>query len=186
MVSTSTILDHGSSLVLSLGNLRAEDGTSSRPLIFVAHSLGGIVCKDVSAIAWFILISSDLFPKGLCYASKMQGDQRLQELFNSTCGVLFMGTPHQGSSLAPWAEGIAGALGFVKQTNRRLLKVLRTNSELLSRVNEAFLTLVENRKSGSAHPIRLSCFYEELPLPVIGLVSISKLSETGSGLLLTL
>lgn len=51
MVSTSTVFDHGSSLVLSLGNLRAEDGTSSRPLIFVTHSLGGIVCKDVSGIA---------------------------------------------------------------------------------------------------------------------------------------
>lgn len=49
MVSTSTVFDHGSSLVLSLGNLRAEDGTSNRPLIFVTHSLGGIVCKDVSS-----------------------------------------------------------------------------------------------------------------------------------------
>jgi len=113
-------------------------------------------------------------PKGLCYAAKMEGDPRLQTLFSSTCGVLFMGTPHQGSSLAPWAKGIAGTLGFVKQTNRRLLHVLRTDSELLSRVNEAFLTMVENRKATSSplYPIRISCFFEELPLPVVGLVSV--------------
>lgn len=111
---------------------------------------------------------------GLCFAAKMEGDPRLQTLFSSTCGVLFMGTPHQGSSLAPWAQGIAGTLGFVKQTNRRLLKVLRTDSELLSRVNEAFLTMVKNRKAVSSplFPIRICCFFEELPLPVVGLVRV--------------
>ncbi|KAK1832144.1 hypothetical protein QBC39DRAFT_257317 [Podospora conica] len=151
MVSTSTVSDHGSSLVMSLGNLRTEDGTSTRPLIFVTHSLGGIVCKE-----------------GLCYAARKEGDQRLRMLYSSTCGVLFMGTPHQGSSLAHWAQGIAKTLGFVKQTNKRLLKVLRTDSELLARGNEMFLTMVEDRKAAISplSPIRISCFFEELPLPL--------------------
>ncbi|KAK0705338.1 hypothetical protein B0H67DRAFT_380632 [Lasiosphaeris hirsuta] len=50
VVSTTTVEDHGNSLIRSLGNVREGDGTNDQPIIFIAHSLGGIVCKDVSTI----------------------------------------------------------------------------------------------------------------------------------------
>lgn len=46
--SENTIKDHGNNLTASLVGLRLEnDKTATRPIIFVAHSLGGLVCAEV-------------------------------------------------------------------------------------------------------------------------------------------
>ena len=35
-------------LLTAVGTYRENDDTNNRPIIFVAHSLGGLVCQDVS------------------------------------------------------------------------------------------------------------------------------------------
>ena len=34
-----------------LANHRENDGTDSRPIVFVVHSLGGLVCENVSVLS---------------------------------------------------------------------------------------------------------------------------------------
>jgi len=84
---------------------------------------------------------------------------------------LFLGTPHQGAGLATCAEMLANLIGLVKQTNPQILRVLESESEVLARVQDGFHTMVRSRSQSGLQPIEITCFYEELPLPGIGVVS---------------
>jgi hypothetical protein len=84
---------------------------------------------------------------------------------------VFLGTPHHGSGLAYWAERLAKAIGVLKQTNTEILGVLKSESEVLERVQSSFHTMIRARNQKGLAPIEITCFYEELPLPGIGVVS---------------
>ena len=43
----NTVKEHGQNLIEDLSNFRYETKTTDLPIIFVAHSLGGIVCESV-------------------------------------------------------------------------------------------------------------------------------------------
>ena len=45
--STNRVKDHAKSLLNALSALRNSPETSRRPIIFVTHSLGGLVCAQV-------------------------------------------------------------------------------------------------------------------------------------------
>ncbi|KAK0627900.1 hypothetical protein B0T14DRAFT_451216 [Immersiella caudata] len=156
VVSENTVGDHASNLVTSLTSYREKDGTSGRPIIFVCHSLGGLVCQDALV------------------KSKEHAEPHLQSIFQCTRAIAFLGTPHRGAGLAPWAERLSRSLGAVKQTNTRIVALLRSESEMLARIQESFHAMMMTRNSGKdtgshvQHPIEISCFYEELPLPGIG------------------
>ncbi|CAN9243604.1 unnamed protein product [Alternaria alternata] len=82
-VSCQYLFDHARTLVSDLCLERQITETSKRPIIFVAHSLGGIIVKSA-------LIHSDAARRGALE------EHRAVKL--STYGILFMGTPHQGGS----------------------------------------------------------------------------------------
>ena len=62
------------------------------------------------------------------------------------------------------------AIGVIKQTNTRIVEVLKRDSEVLARIQDGFHTMVLAR-SQERQPIKISCFFEELPLPGVGQVS---------------
>jgi hypothetical protein len=155
------MIDHASNLLNDLTADRASCNASSRPLIFVAHSLGGLVCKKA------ILLSRN------------NPETHLQSIYNSTKGIIFMGTPHKGAWMADWARIPAGALGLAKSTNKSLLQILETESQLLESLQIEFWTMVrESRERGRR--LEVTCFFEELPLPVVGKV-VGKESATLDG-----
>ena len=82
-----------------------------------------------------------------------------------------MGTPHHGSGLAQWAERFAKAIDLLKQTNPQILAALESDSEVLARIQESFHTMIRSRTQDRLPPIEITCFFEELPLPVAGIVS---------------
>ena len=79
-----------------------------------------------------------------------------------------MGTPHSGADLAHWAEALARFIGVFKQTNTQMLKVLNEDSEVLARIQQDFYTMIRARGKQGKEEIAITCFYEELPLQVIG------------------
>ncbi|EEU38919.1 uncharacterized protein NECHADRAFT_94229 [Fusarium vanettenii 77-13-4] len=156
--STNRLIDHAHNLLNDLTTDRALNGASSRPLIFVAHSLGGLVLKLA------------------ILRSRNNAEEHLQGIFEHTKGIIFMGTPHEGSWMADWAKMPASALGLIKSTSVTLLDLLQRDNQLLEYIQEEFWSMVGGlRKSGRS--LEIMCFYEELPLPVFGKV-VSKESAT--------
>ena len=128
-VSTNRIADHSSDLLNALIGLRGSTATTSRPILLVAHSLGGLVCKDALRV------------------SKDSPELYLQDVFNSTRGIAFMGTPHSGSWLAKWAKLPVKSLGLLRRTDANLLAILETDSEVLNRIQDNFLVMLRAREA---------------------------------------
>ncbi|KAF7164512.1 hypothetical protein CNMCM6106_001030 [Aspergillus hiratsukae] len=161
VAGSNRLIDHATNLLNDLTTDRDLHNAASRPIIFVTHSLGGLVCKKA------------------ILRSRNNPDAHLRNIFNCTKGIIFMGTPHKGSWMADWAKISAGALGLVKSTNKSLLDVLRTDNQLLEAIQFDFWSMIrELRESGRR--LEVICFFEELPLPVVGKV-VSKDSATLEG-----
>lgn len=62
----------------------AAAGVGQRPVIFVSHSMGGLVVKDMLVTA------------------RQQKDERLRRLYSAAAGAVFYSVPHAGSRLADW------------------------------------------------------------------------------------
>ena len=74
-----------------------------------------------------------------------------------------MGTPHSGSGLAKWAKIPVRLLGLVQRVDTNLLDILQTDSEVLDRIQDDFLTMLRDR-AARQRPIAITCFFETLPL----------------------
>ncbi|KAI8627090.1 hypothetical protein F5Y19DRAFT_477980 [Xylariaceae sp. FL1651] len=66
-------------------------GVNERPIMFLCHSLAGLVCEDALV------------------KSRERPEPHLQNILRSTRGIAFLGTPHHGAGLARWAELLARA-----------------------------------------------------------------------------
>ncbi|KAJ8115774.1 hypothetical protein OPT61_g2667 [Boeremia exigua] len=148
MGSQNRIGEHAGNLVNALAHLRNGSDTEGRPIVFIAHSLGGIVTEDA------ILFS------------KTSAETYLQDIFNSVSGICFMGTPHCGSDFASWGSVATSLVNTVKTVNKSLVKSLTLNSEILARVQRDFQN--EHRRLPSDRAFGITCFYEEIPLRGIG------------------
>ncbi|KAK0622372.1 hypothetical protein B0T14DRAFT_513774 [Immersiella caudata] len=141
MVSQNQIDDHASDLLTSLSSHRNKLLTAQKPpIIFVCHSMGGLVCMDA-------LVQS---------RNHLREDQR--DILQATRGIAFMGTPHRGSQLARPAGMLARLAGFLFPTNTDIVRAVQMDSEILERIRREFHNIIKTPKQ----PIRITCFYEEL------------------------
>lgn len=79
----SNIFQHGLTLLNAVSSVRYD--YQDRPLIFVAHSLGGLIVKQALVEAW-----------------KTKADGRQRNLHQACRAIIFFGTPHRGSHDASW------------------------------------------------------------------------------------
>ena len=92
----------------------------NRPILFICHSLGGIV-----------------FKQALILAHNRSLDKGFVDISENTKAVAFLGVPHQGADIArwgSWAASIAQATRVVK-VNPRLVNDLQRNSEALHNIS---------------------------------------------------
>ena len=64
-LTTKRLYDHGRELVFDLDGARRESNSHQRPIIFIAHSLGGIVVKNVGSMCPSIVLSAMMDVKTL-------------------------------------------------------------------------------------------------------------------------
>ncbi|KAG7289892.1 hypothetical protein NEMBOFW57_006269 [Staphylotrichum longicolle] len=118
----NTVFSHAKDLLFALSRARQPD----RPLIFVAHSLGGVVVKEMLA------------------QSSVATDADLNNIVDSTSAVVFLGTPHRGSkelaTVGEWARSFASAR-LRMETNNSILGALSLRTTDLERAQEAFSAL---------------------------------------------
>ena len=116
IASSNRLSDHGLSLALALLQQRSQ--SPSRLIILVAHSPGGLVCEQA-------LIFSD--KRGT-----------LKRILANTIGIVFLGMPHGGSSLASWGDTVAKYVNVFRGTNRDILKTHQPGAEDLPSAAEDF------------------------------------------------
>jgi hypothetical protein len=100
------------------------DNIGDRPLIFIAHSLGGLLVKQM-----------------LRHANDF-GDPRWKAIVAQTQGIVFLSTPHSGSNLANWINYMGGVLRTTISVDEleshhsrlRELNLLYRNHEKLSQI----------------------------------------------------
>ena len=121
----------------------------SRKIVFVAHSLGGLVTKIA-----------------ICN-SKKSAYPHIEQIHQHTIAIAFLGTPHAGSSLAPFASAIGNILKLArKRVNKNIVQVLEPDSEVLQILDEDFSSWVKKNQG----PFDLVCFYEEKEVFGVGMV----------------
>jgi hypothetical protein len=142
--SFAQVQEYARQLLGSLRDVQEESEERPRPIIFICHSLGGIVCKQALVIA---------HEDNVTYGGVLQ----------SVKGVIFLGTPHRGSSVATLG-GVVGTIvnlpGLATKTVRTdLLDYLRPESRHLQdlaisvRNRLADLTVVSFYESEAQYPL---------------------------------
>ncbi|KAJ0414986.1 hypothetical protein BJY00DRAFT_294203 [Aspergillus carlsbadensis] len=123
-----------------------------RPIIFIAHSLGGIIVKEA-------LVQAKL---GVIYDS----------IRTATYGIAFFGTPHRGSHMAKMGETVAKAVrAFLRTPSNTFLNALKENDLYANELSANFQKLLEDY-----HYIN---FYETLPLRSLGMIVEKKSATLG-------
>ncbi|KAF8849193.1 hypothetical protein BDZ45DRAFT_244818 [Acephala macrosclerotiorum] len=145
MVSDNNVRSHGKNLAYDMSDRRR--GCRDRPIIFIAHSLGGLVCEQA------VLICKD-------------GDLSLNQVAKSTRSILFMGTPHAGADLAKFAVLFARYLNLFWKTNLKLLDFLKPDSDALEDVQQRFQPFALRPED----KINIYCFYEEREVRGVGYI----------------
>ncbi|KAI4610533.1 uncharacterized protein J4E87_010787 [Alternaria ethzedia] len=115
------ILDRGRDLLERLAPQREK--VRGRRIIFIAHSLGGLVVKSALRLS----------------AEAEDEDEDLKDILASTAGVLFFGTPHRGSlwvSTGKIISRFAKAIGF--STSNINLDLLTPNDAMLQILRDDF------------------------------------------------
>lgn len=110
-----------------LGNQILEElhveGIGRRPALFITHSMGGLVLKQILSHA------------------RSQGVQRWKKIADQTRGIAFLATPHSGAKLANFAEFASVVLNTNEQVSE-----LAQHSSRLRELHGTFLNYVSEQK----------------------------------------
>ncbi|KAI9772504.1 MAG: hypothetical protein M1840_000709 [Geoglossum simile] len=143
------IRQHAINLLAGLADMRFETGFTELPVIFVAHSLGGLVCENALTIA-------------------ANSEQHQKHILDYTRAIAFLGTPHRGSELANWATIAGNMINVLKRTNIHILKTLKPESEVLEIITQEFHRMLKSREEGKGTTINITCYAEELAVSRLG------------------
>ena len=135
--TTATISDCAGALLGSLAARRENEDETARPIVFVAHSLGGIVVKQALVLA--------------------KTEAKYESISNHTKGIFFFATPHQGSDFASYGDVLAKIVTcLMNKPTPKLLNALQSNSKTLLDLTKQFINI--------ATDFQIATFYELKPM----------------------
>lgn len=112
----------------------------------MAHSLGGIILKNVGMQSNILCICTHEICKALIHAHSAHSTHLLEhkKIDLSAYGILFLGTPHQGSDGASLATLLLNVQSIFRQTNNAIVKQIRKDSDALQRQLSQYLPISAN------------------------------------------
>ncbi|KAL1615287.1 hypothetical protein SLS56_011861 [Neofusicoccum ribis] len=118
------ILDYGRNFIEDIKQIRSTDKETRRPLMFIAHSFGGIILAHsmIKAV--------------------LSRDKRSEMIYAATYGILFFGTPHKGLLVDDIRRLVAGN----DHPRYGLLDQIQLKSDSLSNQLADFRNIFEDRK----------------------------------------
>lgn len=138
--TTANVSDCASDLLGSLAAHRQDVDETARPIVFIAHSLGGIVVKQALVLA--------------------EIETKYESISHHTKGVFFLATPHKGSDFANYGNALAKiATRLMNRPRPQLLNALQNNSKTLMELTTRFTTI--------APKFQIATFYELKPMGVL-------------------
>ncbi|KAH7082904.1 hypothetical protein BKA63DRAFT_501828 [Paraphoma chrysanthemicola] len=135
--TTARSFTFAESLLSEIRSLRlTTDTPEGKPIMFIGHSLGGIVIKKALVIA---------------QANRTQ----YKDVFDSTRSVIFFGTPHQGATAVDWTEKLELVSRVVGLKRSKVLKELELWSDSLLELSQTFFE--------QSNTLLITSFYERQP-----------------------
>ena len=129
--SQASLFQHAELLLEDIANTRPTKEEKHRPIIFITHSLGGLVVKDA-----------------LGQAVNTKKDHH-RTILPAVAGIMFIGTPHRGSETTKLGDlFINSHLSRVvcPNPNTTLLQALGCKSPDIERLGAAFMNILEDGK----------------------------------------
>ncbi|KAF2738595.1 hypothetical protein EJ04DRAFT_541275 [Polyplosphaeria fusca] len=150
--SVGDILDYSRNLLNDIWDKMFETlqakVTLPRPIIFVCHSLGGLVCKQA------LLLANE--PRN-----------QFKDVLSATAAIVFLGTPHRGSKIAEAGKLVGSVANAVLRITQianvtgsirsDLISALRADSGNLQSLTESFHDQLDY--------LKIATFYERQPTP---------------------
>ncbi|RYP52067.1 hypothetical protein DL768_002750 [Monosporascus sp. mg162] len=144
--SVHGVRENAKKLLAAVRDRREDNDDDGRPIVFIVHSLGGILAKQALKLA--------------------NSDGKRSGIAGSTKGIVFFGTPHRGADAAKWARLVLGiAATAFHQPQQKFLGVLETHSAGWMKISEDFRLL--------ASKYAITSVYEQDAHPVLGTVKLS-------------
>ncbi|KAI1178312.1 hypothetical protein F4777DRAFT_113251 [Nemania sp. FL0916] len=145
-----SILDFSKSLLLHMRTYRQEDESScigTKPIIFIAHSMGGLVVKKALIVG--------------------KHDDHYSSMLSKVHGIMFLSTPHRGSSHAHALNTLLSIM--IGSSSKVYVSELESSSTSIEDIREQFRAICSSWK--------LVSLYESLPtklLPGVKRMIVSK------------
>ncbi|KAL2145400.1 hypothetical protein VTI28DRAFT_7327 [Corynascus sepedonium] len=120
------IFAHAEELLVELASTRAALGSGARPIVFVAHSTGGLLVKELLRL------------------SEAERDGPLKEVLLSTTAVIFLASPHRGTehcNLGDAVQSMAIATSSIDPNDPVLHELCGTNGVELELGRQTFVRL---------------------------------------------
>ncbi|RCJ42490.1 hypothetical protein A6770_34590 [Nostoc minutum NIES-26] len=134
------LFDQASNFLDDLENF----GIGERPVVFVTHSMGGLLVK-----------------KMLNSAKTFSRNESKKAVLKSTQGIVFLSTPHLGSDIAQWVKFLAGFLTTVN------VEELKAHAPQLRELDEWYRQNVDELR------IKTKVYYETKPTSGVLIVNES-------------
>ncbi|KAK4217349.1 hypothetical protein QBC37DRAFT_438144 [Rhypophila decipiens] len=152
--------DHSKQLCSDLAGVRSKN--PERPILFVVHSLGGIVCENALILA------------------TTSAENHIKQISACTRGIIFLGTPLRGSDKTIWVQighKFAELIGQAK--SKDLVSVIEKDAPRLQELGDSFSNILRDRAK-TDQSIEVVFFYEEFGMGPLGHI-VTKDSATVAG-----
>lgn len=148
-------------LLAHIRDIQDDPAIGQRPIIFVCHSLGGIVCKQALVIAH-------------------EDDNLYGLVLKSVIGVVFLGTPHGGSGVADIVSVFATIVNTFTVTASAGIRHRTARTDLLDHIrsdSKALYSLVLAARNRLAK-LSVVSFFENYPIAPLSSLIVDQKSAT--------